>query len=190
MTNVSVDEESTKVAGDNAPSRFTLAQLPVDASLVDTSSEPVVGEGAVVGPVKRKSQPKEKSVEIETGTDVEIGPKPKKAKLLRAKHQRNRVRVQPMRQGAEQDEAVVVTTVNASFPTTSEMEQDVESLITSTRQQPFISEAVVPLDALVKEQAENDSFGVLCISLGSDGGMSELLMQDKVVEAKGVLALS
>ncbi|GAB2295969.1 hypothetical protein Dimus_030115 [Dionaea muscipula] len=55
-------------------------------------------------------------------------------------------------------------------------EREVNDLITSARQRSFIS------DVVVDEQVEKDPFGLLCISLGSDGRMSAMLGPEKMVE--------
>ncbi|GAB2295972.1 hypothetical protein Dimus_030118 [Dionaea muscipula] len=64
----------------------------------------------------------------------------------------------------------------------SDMEKDVDDLITSVKKRPFISEGVIPLETLVDEQAKEDLSGMLYISLRSDGGMCAMLGQDKMTK--------
>ncbi|GAB2268544.1 hypothetical protein Dimus_003500 [Dionaea muscipula] len=115
----------------------------MDASLVKTAAISNVSEGVVAGEEKkRKRRLKKKSMDAEFGDDIETGSEPKRTKVPRAKHLRQ------------------------EFITfASDMEKDMDDLITSARQHPFISDAVILLETL----------------LGLDGGMSELL-QDKGVK--------
>ncbi|GAB2278284.1 hypothetical protein Dimus_012972 [Dionaea muscipula] len=72
--------------------------------------------------------------------------------------------------------------MDVSLLTAANLNQDVDDIISEATHQPFISNAAISLDTLVeqqgeKEQADKDSSGLLCIPVGSDRGMSELLKE-------------
>ncbi|GAB2276041.1 hypothetical protein Dimus_010784 [Dionaea muscipula] len=144
-----VGEQSSKATSGSSSSGFAPAQLPMDASLVDTPAILDVGEGVVIVPVKRKRQLVKKS----EGEAEEV-PKLKKAKFPRDKEQRKEFIASmtgeptglwpvepsdvPEREG-RRPEQEVETNVDASMPTTAEMDQNVEDIIVRSREQPFIS---------------------------------------------------
>ncbi|GAB2270871.1 hypothetical protein Dimus_005736 [Dionaea muscipula] len=130
----------------------------------------------------------------EVGGKTETGPtlkKAKKAKLLRAKSQReeftlsafgestDRERMKPVGSKTEQKEEAVETVKDDSLLSTVELNKEVDDLIFGAIQYSFISDTTISLDTLVQDQREDDLSGLLYIPVGSDRGMSQLLGQNK-----------
>ncbi|GAB2283791.1 hypothetical protein Dimus_018280 [Dionaea muscipula] len=130
-----------------------------DAQTVESSAVPVVSEEGK----KTKRFLKKKF--------GEVGGEEERGHLRRAvpSDVPDRERMKPVSSETEQREEAVETAKDDSLLITAELNEETEKLIAFARQLPFIS------DTLVEDQTKKDQSGLLCILVGSDGGMSELL---------------